>query len=83
MRLEYVNVCLTDESLNRVKNRLVPSSSVGQALGSHYGKKDHLHNIVLFTDFEGKIAIIGIHKRIQMSNYPSKGVFFLLAVQCS
>ena len=48
--------------------RLVPSS-VGRALGSHYAK--YATCTTLF--YQGKIAIIGVHKEIQMSIYPSKG----------
>ena len=48
--------------------RLVPSS-VGRALGSHYAK--NATRITLF--YQGKIAIIGVHKEIQMSIYPGKG----------
>ena len=48
--------------------RLVPSS-VGRALGSQYAK--YATRITLFC--QGKIIIIGVHKEIQMSIYPSKG----------
>ena len=47
---------------------MVPSS-VGRALGSHYAK--YATCITLF--YQGKIAIIGVHKEIQMSSYPGKG----------
>ena len=43
--------------------------SVGRALGSHYAK--YATCITLF--YQGKIAIIGVHKQIQMSIYPVKG----------
>ena len=43
--------------------------SVGRALGSHYAK--YATHITLF--YQGKIAIIGVHKQIQMSIYPGKG----------
>ena len=43
--------------------------SVGRALGSHYAK--YATHITLF--YQGKIAIIGVHKQIQMSIYPSMG----------
>ena len=48
--------------------RLVPSL-VGRASGSHYAK--YATRITLF--YQGKIAIIGVHKEIQMSIYQSKG----------
>ena len=47
--------------------RLVPSS-VGWALGSHYAK--YATRITLFC--QGKIAIIAVHKEIQMCIYPGK-----------
>ena len=45
-----------------------PPLSVGRALGSHYAK--YATHITLF--YQGKIAIIGVHKQIQMSIYPGK-----------
>ena len=56
---------------NLVQLRLVPSSE-RRALGSHYGKIHHPHNIVL------SIAIIGVLKGIQMSIYPGKVVLTCL-----
>ena len=53
---------------NKQMHRLVPSS-VGRALGSHYAK--YATRITLF--YQGKIAIIGVYKEIQMSIYPGKG----------
>ena len=53
--------------------RLVPSS-VGRALGSHYAK--YATRITLF--YQVKIAIIGVHKEIQMFFYPGKGGFTYL-----
>ena len=49
--------------------QLTSSELVGQALGSHYAK--YTTRITLF--YQGKIAIIGVHKEIQMSIYPGKG----------
>ena len=46
-----------------------PPLSVGWALSSHYA--EYATRITLY--YQGKIAIIGIHKQIQMSIYPSKG----------
>ena len=43
--------------------------SVGQALGSHYGK--YATGITLF--YQGKIAIIVVLKQIEISIYPGKG----------
>ena len=51
----------------REELRLVPSS-VGRALGSHYAK--YATRITLFS--QGKIAIIRVHKEIQMSIYSGK-----------
>ena len=51
-----------------LRSRLVPSS-VGQALDSHYAQ--YATHITLF--YQGKIAITGVNKEIQMSTYPSKG----------
>ena len=51
-----------------VESRLVPSS-VARALGSHYAK--YATRITLF--YQGEIAIIGVHKEIQMSINPGKG----------
>ena len=45
------------------------SLSVGRALGSYYTK--YATHITLF--YQGKIAIIGVRKQIQMSIYPGKG----------
>ena len=53
--------------------RLVPSL-VGRALGRNYAK--YATRITLF--YQGKIAIIGVHKEIQMSIYPGKGAFTCL-----
>ena len=55
-------------TLRCINDRLVPSS-VARALGSHYAK--YATRITLF--YQGKIAIIGAHKEIQMSIYPGKG----------
>ena len=49
---------------------LVLSLLVGRTLGSHYAK--YTTRITLF--YQGKIAIIGVHKGIQMSIYLGKGV---------
>ena len=52
-------------------------TSVGRALGSHYAK--YATRITLL--YQGKIAIIGVHKEIQMSIYPGKGGN-MFTVQC-
>ena len=49
-------------------HRLV-SSSEGRAFGSHYEK--YATRITLF--YQGKVAIIRVHKENQMSIYPGKG----------
>ena len=54
--------------MSGVTFRLVPPS-VGRALGSHYAK--YTTRITLF--YQGKLAIIGVHKHIQMSIYPRRG----------
>ena len=46
-----------------------PPTSVGRALDSHYAK--YATRITLF--YQGKIAMSGVHKQIQMAIYPSKG----------
>ena len=45
------------------------SKLTGPALGSHYPQCTT--RMTLF--YQGKIAIIGVHKEIQMSIYPGKG----------
>ena len=56
-----------------IRNTRGPSS-VGRALGSHYAKNDT--RVTLF--YQGKIAIIGVNKGIQMSIYPGKGALTCL-----
>ena len=53
---------------NLASHRLVPSL-VGRALGSHYPKYATCKTLF----YQGKIAIVEVHKEIQMSIYPGKG----------
>ena len=61
----------------RGKNNWSPIP-VGQALGSHYGKKDHPHNIVLSVILKVKIQLLEFTKGNQMSIYPGKSVLTCL-----
>ena len=52
---------------------------VGQALGSHYGKKEHMHNIVLSVILKVKLQLLEFTKEFKCPMIPSN---VLLHVCC-